>query len=192
MYTKIIMISFILATVIFPQNKINKITSDSVKSSGVIYGENYAFSVTSPKGWILDNKSGLAQGIKAVFYPKGGSWDKSPEVLYINTAEKNIHGNETIDKVISTDEHDFKNNYPDVEISDGPILRTRNNKKIIIKKFHYNDNYEAVAYFDETNTIPMFVLSAKSRKGFDKAYQSFVQLISSYQNLKIKSGGAEK
>ena len=57
-----------------PQPPQSKETDDSGQS-GIIYGEDHAYSVTAPKGWVLDNYVWADQGIFAVFYPKGSSVD---------------------------------------------------------------------------------------------------------------------
>ena len=36
--------------------------------TGIIYGKNHVFSLTAPDGWVLDNTSGIKQGLYAVFY----------------------------------------------------------------------------------------------------------------------------
>ena len=50
--------------------------NDKGANSGIIYGENHAFTLTAPTGWVLDNTSGAKQGLQAVFYPEGSSWQK--------------------------------------------------------------------------------------------------------------------
>ncbi len=61
-----------------------KIFSQEDMQTGIIYGKNFAYSLTSPEGWILDNKSGVKQGLYAVFYKKGLSWQNAETVMYAN------------------------------------------------------------------------------------------------------------
>ena len=42
--------------------------------TGLIYGTNHAFTLTAPKGWVLDNEAGDPGGIYAGFYREGGTW----------------------------------------------------------------------------------------------------------------------
>ena len=49
---------------------------------GIIRGPDYAFSLKAPAGWVIDGKSGVGQGLPAVFYRNGGSWEESPVVAY--------------------------------------------------------------------------------------------------------------
>src|SRR5262245_31591726 len=52
------------------------------EGGGIIYGENYAFNLKAPKGWMLDNQSGVQQGLDAIFYPKGRTWENSVVIAY--------------------------------------------------------------------------------------------------------------
>src|SRR4051812_22225217 len=44
---------------------------DKFIPSGLIYGEGHAFFFDAPRGWVLDNRSGVEHGSHAVFYPEG-------------------------------------------------------------------------------------------------------------------------
>jgi len=50
-------------------------------NTGIIYGTDHAYSLTAPEGWVLDNSSGVVQGLYAVFYKQGESWDKAETVM---------------------------------------------------------------------------------------------------------------
>lgn len=58
------------------------------QQSGIIYGDDHAYSVTAPKGWVLDNQVWADQGVFAVFYPKGssvqGDWVAYTQVMGLN------------------------------------------------------------------------------------------------------------
>jgi len=59
------------------------------EGGGIVYGQDHVFSLKAPKGWMLDNESGASQGAHAVFYQKGGSWEKSAVVAYANARPRN-------------------------------------------------------------------------------------------------------
>ena len=40
---------------------------DAHFKGGIIFGKDHAYVLTAPKGWVLDNQSGVDQGIHAVF-----------------------------------------------------------------------------------------------------------------------------
>jgi len=158
--------------------------------TGLIYGEDHAFAVKAPSGWVLDNESGVSLGLMAVFYPLGSSWQKAISVMYTNTALKKIKGNETIQKVIDYDVNTFKNEQ-DAEVKNGSDLITSDNKTAIVKIFYdkKNKNYEAVAYIDEKYVVVMLVLSSRNKEDFENCYEAFEQFVKSYfyltDNVKI-------
>lgn len=152
-------------------------------NSGIIYGTDHAFVLTAPDGWVLDNASGVAQGLHAVFYPKGSSWKASPVVMYANVARKKSE-KDALETIIESDIADFKRQSPDLKVEDAEAP-AGSGKNVSIKyfagdKFH---NHEAVAYIGESKVVVMLVLSSKTKKGFDDALPAFKQLISSYHFL---------
>src|SRR2546425_4812389 len=53
---------------------------------GIVYGPKAAFNISAPKGWVLDNESGVSQGQPCVLYPKGSSWRDAKTVMYAKIA----------------------------------------------------------------------------------------------------------
>ena len=162
--------------------------SKNEQAGGIIYGKDHAFIIQAPKGWILDIESGVSQGIAAVFYPKGSSWQKSTVIMYINTASKASEENETIEKLIEYDISEFKKHSSSLKIKTAPKIITGDKKKAIVKYFSGDQygNYEAIAYIDERNIVVMIVLSSRSEKIFKAALPAFKKLVGSYNFLTEK------
>ena len=53
---------------------------------GIVYGPKAAFNISAPEGWVLDNESGVEQGLPCVLYPKGESWADARTVMYAKIA----------------------------------------------------------------------------------------------------------
>ncbi len=53
---------------------------------GVVYGPKAAFAIAAPNGWVLDNKTGAADGLPCVLYPKDTTWQTAPVVMYAKIA----------------------------------------------------------------------------------------------------------
>lgn len=156
------------------------VKSDSTdKNNGIVYGKDHAFMISAPKGWILDNSSGVSQGLYAVFYPVGGSWKHSPAVMYANTASRKVEGNETREKLIKYDVSQFKKNNPDAIIGELPPVTTKDNKQAIIKTFSY-PQYEAVAYIEEETITALLVLTARTKDQYKDALPAFREMVQSY------------
>ncbi len=150
--------------------------------AGIIYGDKHAFGIAAPPGWVLDNQSGLEQGLQAVFYPRGSSWEGSPVVMYANTVRRDISGKETLDSLIKADIADFKARHPGVVVGALTPMITGNGKPVPVRTFSYK-RYEAVAYIEEEFILAMLVLSAGKQEEYTKALPAFEHLVASYHFL---------
>jgi len=167
-------------------------------NTGIIYGDNHAFSLTAPEGWVLDNQAGVNQGLYAVFYAKGGSWEKAATVMYVNTASLEDEAHKTIEQLIKFDIDNFKSNYPDIIVTDEKDIVIKNN---VIAKVKYLSgtsyaNFEAMAYIDAGKTGVMIILSSRTKEGFGDALSAFEKLVKSYSfitdNVVIEEGNPKK
>ena len=175
--------TILLGCLLFSFSYGQRSTTDSIRQGGgIIFGNNHAFFLTSPGGWVMDNSSGMNQGLYAVFYPKGGGWKTSPAVMYAYTVSKESDGHETTEKLIYSEVLQYKANYPDVTINFSPELATKDKKNAIVRLFFYS-NYESVAYIDEKPITVILVLTATSKKEFERAFPSFQELVKSYSYL---------
>jgi ElaB/YqjD/DUF883 family membrane-anchored ribosome-binding protein len=151
---------------------------------GMLFGANHAFAVTAKPGWVIDNQSGAGQGLHMVFYPKGETWPNSSVIIYgrsISTAEVTdvkTHVENTIGEF-------RKNGNPNYTGKHQPPVKTNTGQEADIY-FYSGDqwgNYEAAAYFRETDTINYLVFNSRTKENFDKYLSDFQQIVSSYQNL---------
>ena len=161
--------------------------SEKSGDSGIIYGENHAFTLTAPEGWVLDNTSGRGQGLQAVFYPQGSSWQKGAAVMYANVYQKRNVKEEPLEKVIEGDVAEFRKRSAELNVTDAePIHLVKDervkDKKATVKYFtgDAHGNHEAVAYVDEGKVVVMLVLSARSKKVFESSLPAFKELVGSY------------
>src|SRR5579859_5935219 len=155
---------------------------DDGMNVGIIYGSNYVFSLKAPDGWVLDNTSGQAQGLQAVFYPKGETWNNATTVMYANTASLENEAHKTLNLLIKYDLDTFKKNYSGIAIADGKDVVIK--KDVIAKIKHLSGksygNFEAMAYIDAGKNSIMIVMSSRTRDGFDKSLSAFESLVKSY------------
>jgi hypothetical protein len=154
---------------------------DDVRS-GIIYGDNHAFGLTAPEGWVLDNKAGVSQGLYAVFYKQGESWEKATTVMYANTASLRDKAHKTLDELITYDLNTFKKEYPDIQISDENdiTINEKTTAKIKYLSGKSYGNFEVMAYIDAGKTGVMLILSSRTKDGFEKSLQAFAALVKSY------------
>jgi hypothetical protein len=154
-------------------------------NSGIVYGENYAFVLSAPAGWVLDNESGAKQGLDAVFYPEGSSWRESGAVMYANVVQKTEDRDSTLAKVLASDEARFRSDSPGLVIQTAAAVATGDGKQAVIRHFSGSSlgNWEAVAYIDEEKVVSMLVLSCREEALFKKSLPSFEKLVASYRFL---------
>ena len=155
--------------------------------SGIIYGKNYSFALTAPKGWVLDTTSGRQQGLQAVFYPKGSSWKNGTAVMYANVLQKTDPAKESLQTIIADDVAGFQKESPNLKVVDADPIPTRTDarskdKKATVKYFTADraGNSEAVAYVDEGNLVVMLVLNARSQQDFEASLPAFKDFVGSY------------
>lgn len=150
--------------------------------TGIIYGYNHAFSLTAPKGWVLDNKSAVKYGIYAVFYKKGESWANAETVMYVNTASFENSAHRTLEELINYDLDNFRKNYSNLEILDGKDIQIKDGISAKVKYLSGESykNYEAIAYIAAKNTGIMIIMSSRTKDGFDKSLDAFEKLVKSY------------
>ena len=149
--------------------------------SGILYGEDHAYSVTAPKGWVLDNRAGASQGVHAVFYPLGKSWADAPAVMYTNVWRKDKE-NSTIEEVIENDIRSFRERSASLKVNEAPDISIKGGKKALVRLFtgDVHGNYEAIAYIDEPKLVVLFVLSSKTKEDFETSLGLFDELVKSY------------
>jgi hypothetical protein len=167
----------LLQSIAYAQNK-----PDQDANSGLVYGDNHAFTLTAPKGRVLDNESGRGQGLHAVFYPEGSSWQKGVVVMCANVVQKK-DAKESLEKVIEGDIRGHKKASEQLRVEEARPIPIRAKEQTARDKYFSGDdygNYEAVGYIDESRVVVMIVLTARNRKEFEAALPAFSELVSSY------------
>lgn len=161
-------------------------TQASEDGTGIIYGPDHAFAVTAPSGWVLDNKSGVAQGLWAVFYPVGSSWKDSKVVMYINTASKS--GDSTLDGLIADDLERQRKESPGVHVTPGEPIELQDGTKAKVNHWSGDrwGNHESVAYIEAPTVWVMVVLSSRDEKAYKAALPAFSSLTRTYKFLTSK------
>ena len=149
---------------------------------GIIYGKDHVFSLTAPKGWVLDNESAVNSGVHAVFYEEGGSWANSKVVAYARSRpiNKNIKTVKDAVDFLLLDFH--KNGSPNYKGKKIKEIKTDSGEKGVIYHFTGDQwgNYEAACYFKEEKTINMVILTSRDKELFDTALSTFESLCKSY------------
>ena len=153
---------------------------------GMLFGNDHSFTFTAADGWVLDNESGVNQGLHMVFYPKENNWQSSPIIAYGRSLSAK-NGN-TINSIVSTTVDDFKNNgSPNYKSEKQKEIQLTNGVKASVYYFSGDQwgNYEAVAYFQEKETINFLVYNSRTKAQFDMHLDSFYKIVHTYENQLI-------
>lgn len=163
---------------------ITAVAQTNKNATGLVYGSDYAFLLTAPKGWLLDNKVGQQQHLSVVFYPKGESWDSAVTAMYATTWT--LHEGETVNDVIKADRARMKavagniKTKPDVTLYNNVIAH------VIEVNGDPDGNYEEIAYITQRNFVVLIVMTSRTKKDFDKKLGKFYELLKTYKLSKQK------
>lgn len=149
--------------------------------SGVVWGPSHAFYLSPPTGWVLDNRSGVSQGLYAVFYPEGSSWADSTRVMYVNTVKRERRDIATL---IREDTARIRSESAGVKVTIAdPIPIGTGSAEV--RRFSGDrwGNCEAVAYIAERNIFVLLVLTARNQDLFLKSLNAFKSMVKSYEFL---------
>jgi len=159
------------------------VAAPTTRKSLIIEGDDHLFMVSAPKGWVLDDTSGMGSRIRCVFYPQGQQWSSAATVMYVNP----LHGfgakERTLQMLIADDEKSFKKRSPRGRITEGGTLPTGAvNKSARVRYFSDSGGapHEAVAYVPEKDLVMLVVLSARTPEGFQKSLPAYRELVQSY------------
>ena len=171
---------FVLATAILVAAN-----GQNIYKTGILFGENFVFYMTAPSGWVLDNQSGVKQGIHMVFYPEGGTWENSAVVAYGNSVP-------LTDTLKSVEDH-VKKTVREFRQGGSFYIKSRKQKTIPLAEgkkadiyFRTGDqwaNYEAIGYILEKKTINFLVYTARDKSVFEANLDKFYEILQSYKNV---------
>jgi hypothetical protein len=154
------------------------IAKSPARENGIVYGGGVAFALRAPSGWVLDNESGRAQGLDAVFYAKGSSFADAHAVAFARVLPKR---NQTLAQVI---EHGFsamRQHAPKLEIDrESTLTCGRKPARFVTLAHDPAGNVEALAFVDEPTTVILIGLLAQDAAQRAAAMPRLRELCGSY------------
>lgn len=155
---------------------------------GIVYGDGFGFNIKAPKGWTLDNSSGVQQKLNAVFYPNGSNWSDSPIVAYAQSRPKTPTVQTGDDAAKETIRH-FREDggSPNYQGTLFKTLKTDAGKDATLYRFSGDKwgNQEVAAYLVEKERINFFVMSSQDKKLFEESLPAFEALVKSYLPMTV-------
>lgn len=151
--------------------------------AALIFGRTFALTVRAPRGWTLDSRAGRAQGLNAVLYPTGSSWDESATVMYCQVLGRDAKRDRQ--SVIEGDLQAYRNGAPTAVVALQSEIPVTKGGPALVQRFAggARGTIEETAYLEERTVVVLFVLSSRDTSSFQHALDSFKDLVSSYSFL---------
>lgn len=147
------------------------------EGGGIVYGKELGVVVSAPDGWIFDAESGVDQGLSAVMYPTGSTWADAVSVMYVNVSQ--LKPGETLADFIEGDVASFKEKSATLEVKTAEPVSLEGGAKAEVRLYSGDawNNYEAVAYASQGNSVAIFVLSCRTAEAFAKSVPAFRHMV---------------
>lgn len=158
--------------------------SDDDGQSGIIYGEDHAYVLNAPKGWVLDNQVWADQGVFAVFYPKGsstnGNWVAYSRVMGINPKGLLACALEDMEGMKQQSPNYSWRRLPDIQTSD------KNTAMVFSTSGDSLGNAEFLAYIQAPTHVVFISAVTKTPRDQDQLRGPFEEIVRSYSWLTDK------
>jgi hypothetical protein len=167
----------VLAAAIPAQNKY---------AGGIVYGPKAAFNISAPEGWVLDNESGVEQGLPCVLYPKGESWADARTVMYAKIASTEYEDAEKF-ATVAIKQMESKHGKPKEKIDKG---KTGNGQSFFINEYPATKTYsqwERVAYVQLPKAVAYIVLSSRDEASYRKDAPALREVLKTFAYLEPKT-----
>jgi len=152
------------------------------QNSALLYSDSTSFYVRAPLGWMLDSETGKTDGILAAIYRAGESWRTGQSVMYANLITLRSASESGFLAGVASAADDWLRRAGDAVITPLESIVAEDGSRATVKRFESpkQSAFEAVAYFHHGRAAPILVMTARSKKEFDRAFPDFVQLVKSY------------
>jgi hypothetical protein len=135
------------------------------------------------KGWHQDKNFSYRYGVDALA-PDGFTFSNAVAVMYANAAYKpRDPETKSLQMFIANDQRGFRSSDPGIKITEISPLANGDGVKMPSYMFvpKAKGNWEQVTYAAEGDYYLTFVLSSRSKSGFQKAEDAYRKLISGYK-----------
>lgn len=155
---------------------------------GIVYGPKAAFNISAPEGWILDNQSGVSQGLPCVLYPKSESWADARTVMYAKIATTQF---EDVNAFVAMAIKDMEKTHgkPKEKIASG---KTADGRNYFINEYPASKTYsqwERVAYVQLPHAVAYIVLSSRDQASYQKHSAALQEVLKTFTYFEPKKEG---
>jgi hypothetical protein len=190
MYIRIKQLLLISLCVLYSKQQKAQQVKDTSYRAGYVYGSNITYLLNTPKQWVFDNTSGLAQHIPVVMYPKQEHYENTPVLIYSNIVPIGKRQQfKNIKQVIAFDSIQHKENAPASIVKKMPevfILKSQKTKALV---WYYEDagtshTKQLSAYIEVANQIVVISFQANNEPLYNQYKDDFYETLSSFVLIK--------
>lgn len=162
-----------------------RVLGQDAYKGGVVYGPKAAFKIDAPTGWVLDNQSGVQQGLPCVLYPKDSSWAAAKTIIYAKIASTEF---EDAEKFVAMAIKEMKKTHgtPREKISAG---KTGDGKQFFINEYPASKTYsqwERIAYIQLPKAVAYIVLSSRDEASYHQDSGALIEVLKTFMYLEQK------
>ena len=161
------------------------VCAEETYPGGIVYGPKAAFNIAAPAGWVLDNESGVNQGLPCVLYPKGQTWANARTIMYAKIASTEF---EDVNTFVAFAINGMKDRHglPKEKIASG---KTHDGHAWFINEYPATKTYsqwERVAYVQLPHAVAYIVLSSRDEKSYRKDSGALQEVLTTFVYLEPK------
>ncbi len=155
---------------------------ENASDSGIIYGPGFAFTLTAPPGWRLDENAAQENDLFAAVLPDHKSWKRAKVRMYASIVRLDTTKHETIQTVMKRDAKYFKTRSNSLQITDLDTL-SQGEQTIYLRTIIgvENEPYKIIGYADEGNLIVLIGMGTTKKSLFDENINNFRSLLGSFR-----------
>ena len=152
----------------------------SVYPAGVVYGPNAAFQISAPDGWVLDNRSGLSNGLHCVLYLTGSSWQDSPVIMYAKVASTRF---ESIQTFLEFTHQEYAKDDPAPKLEPMPPVVINDTLTATVESLSggVHGSHEATAYVQVPGAVCYVVFSARNEADFRSYVRALPEAVGTFR-----------
>jgi hypothetical protein len=181
-----VIVCFITLFVITSQPYYAQQVKDTSYRAGYVYASNITYLLNTPKNWVFDNTSGIAQNIPVVMYPKQETYEKTPVLIYSNIipiGKKQSFRN--IKQILVYDSAQHKKSSPASIVKKMPEVIVSRMQKTKALVWYYEDggtNFikQLSAYIEVGKQVVIISFQANTQPLYDAHKEDFYETIASF------------
>ncbi len=153
----------------------------------VVEPDQYSYTFGVPAGWTFSFEEAQTAGVPLVFFPKGGGFNQSASIVYINyvnsACASTCKGAQSwaIDGVI----RDSMTGNPSLHVASAPdIVITAGGKasvRVLSGAMDKRQTREALAFIEHDATIILVVLTTKDPRNWASDYEAFRRIVAGHK-----------